>query len=233
MRYGQFCPIAKAAEILAERWMPLVIYELIAGSTHFNDIRRGVPLMSPSLLSQRLKQLEHAGIVEHRDCGRGPRRREWILTEAGRALAPLIYQFAEWGLRYAQEPLQDDELDAAVLMWNVRRRVSPDVFGPRRVTVEFDFTDAPQNTRRWWLVNDRGTVDLCLENPGFPVDIFVTTDMRTMIAVWFGRLPLQAAIGSERIELTGPRSLCGRFESWLLLSPVTLKPQTARMTNAA
>jgi DNA-binding HxlR family transcriptional regulator len=233
MRYGQFCPIAKAAEILAERWMPLVVYELIAGSTHFNDIRRGVPLMSPSLLSQRLKQLERAGIVEHRDRGGGPRRREWILTEAGQALAPLIYQFADWGLRYAQEPLQDDELDAAVLMWNMRRRVSPNVFGPRRTTVEFHFSDAPPKKRRWWLVNHRGAVDLCLDDPGFPVDIFVATDMRTMIAVWFSRVPLKAAIGQERIELTGPRSLCALFESWLLLSPVTLKPQPGRLTKAA
>lgn len=233
MRYGQFCPIAKAAEILAERWVPLIIHELLSGSTHFNDIRRGVPLVSPTLLSQRLKQLERAGVVEHRDCGGGPRRREWLLTEAGRALAPLIYQFAEWGLRYAQEPLEDDELDVTVLMWNIRRRVDPQVFGSRRVTVEFDFTDVAADRRRWWVVNDRGTIDLCLFDPGFPVDIFFTTDIRTMLAIWFGRLPLNAAIRSERVEVTGPRALRERLGSWLLLSPVTVKPQSERAVAAA
>jgi len=233
MRYGQFCPIAKAAEIVAERWTPLVIHELLAGSTHFSDIRRGVPLMSQTLLSTRLKELERVGIVERHTLV--PRGHEWHLTEAGQALAPVIIQLGEWGVRYAQDPLREDELDVTVLVWNVRRRVDPNVFGVRRVVVKFEFTDVPAGKRHWWVVNDRGTVDLCPTDPGFPVDIYFTTDIRTMIAIWFGKLTLDAAVRADRVELIGPRQLCDRLRSWLLLSPVALKdgPGAGRQTGLA
>jgi DNA-binding HxlR family transcriptional regulator len=225
MRYGQFCPIAKAAEVVAERWTPLVIHELRAGSTRFNDIRRGVPLMSPTLLSTRLKELERVGIVERRVDGR--RGHDWHLTEAGRALGPLIQQLGEWGLRYAQDPLEDGDLDVTVLVWNIRRCVDPSVFPPQRVTVCLEFADVPKNKRQWWIVNDRGSVDLCPTDPGFPVDLYVTTDMRTMIAVWFGKLAWDAGIRSGQIEVIGPRELSDRLRSWLLLSPIRLKGAAA------
>jgi DNA-binding HxlR family transcriptional regulator len=221
MRYGQFCPIAKAAEIVAERWTPLVIHELLAGSARFNDIRRGVPLMSQTLLSARLKELERVGVVERRALV--PRGHDWHLTEAGQALAPLIIQLGEWGVRYAQDPLRDDELDVTVLVWNIRRRVDPKVFGVDRVVVKFEFSDIPTGKRHWWVVNDRGAVDLCPTDPGFPVDIYFMTDIRTMIAIWFGKLQLHTAVRNDRVELIGPRPLCDRLRSWLLLSPVALK----------
>jgi DNA-binding HxlR family transcriptional regulator len=220
MRYGQFCPIAKAAEIIAERWTPLVVAEMLAGSTHFSDIRRGVPLMSQTLLSKRLKELERVGVVERR--GKNPRRPEWHLTESGRALAPLVQQLGEWGLCYAQDPLQDGDLDVTILTWNIRRRVDPSVFGNQRVTVQFEFTDAPKSKRRWWIVNDRGTVDLCPTDPGFPVDIYISTDIRTMVHVWVGKLSLAAAVRSERIEVIGQRQLRDRLRSWFLYSPINM-----------
>ena len=207
MHYRQFCPIAKAAEIIAERWTPLVIHELLAGSTRFNDIRRGVPLMSQTLLSTRLKELERVGIVERHD--NGGRAREWHLTDAGKALGPLIHQLGEWGLQYAQDPLEEDDLDVTVLVWNIKRRVDPGVFPERRTTVHFDFTDAPEGKRLWWLVNERGAVDLCPFDPGFPVDLYVTTDLRTMIAVWFGKLAWDAGVRSEKIEVIRSASVAG------------------------
>jgi DNA-binding HxlR family transcriptional regulator len=202
IRYGQFCSIAKAAEIVAERWTPPVIHELLAGSTRFSDIRRAVPLMSQTLLSQRLKELERVGIVERR--GDGGRKHEWCLTEARRALGPVIHQLGEWGVRYAQDPLREDDLDVTVLVWNPRRRVDPGILAERRTTICFEFTDVPAGKRHWWLVNDRGAVDLCLTDPGFPVDIYVATDIRTMIAVWFGKLDREAGIRAGKIEVTGP-----------------------------
>lgn len=230
MRYGQFCPIAKAAEIVAERWTPLVIHELLAGSSRFNDIRRGVPLMSQTLLSTRLKELERVGIVERRvDRKRG---HDWHLTEAGRALGPLIQQLGEWGLRYAQSPLEESELDVTVLLWNIRRRVDPGVFPERRITVCFEFTDVPKNKSQWWIVNDRGNVDLCPTDPGFPVDLYVTTDMRTMIAIWFGKLAWDAGIRSGRIEVIGPRELGERLRFWLLLSPIRVKGALEKEENS-
>jgi DNA-binding HxlR family transcriptional regulator len=220
MRYGQFCPIAKAAEIVAERWTPLVVHELLAGSTRFSDIRRGVPLMSQTLLSQRLKELERVGVVEHR--GENPRQREWYLTPAGRALAPIVRELGEWGVQYAQDPLQEDDLDVLVLMWNIRRRVDPNAFGKDRVTVHFDFTDVPQNKRRFWLVNHRGTADLCPFDPGFPVDIYITTDIRTMIRIWFAKLTLDSAIRSELMEVIGSKQLQALLSCWFLLSPINM-----------
>src|SRR5215813_6129319 len=220
MRYGQFCPIAKAAEIVAERWTPLVVHELLAGSTRFSDIRRGVPLMSQTLLSTRLKELERVGIVERRAVV--PRGHEWHLTEAGQALAPVIIQLGEWGVRYAQDPLQEDELDVTVLVWNIRRRVDPNVFGITRVVVKFEFTDAPAGKRHWWVVNDRRTVDLCPTDPGFPVDIYITTDIRTMVHIWVGKLSLATAVNSERMEIIGPRALRDRLAKWFLYSPINI-----------
>jgi DNA-binding HxlR family transcriptional regulator len=220
MRYGQFCPIAKAAEIVAERWTPLVIAEMLSGSTHFSHIRRGVPLMSQTLLSKRLKELERVGVVERYVADR--RRPEWKLTEAGRALAPVIQHLGEWGLCYAQDPLQEGDLDVTILTWNIRRRVDPKAFGERRTTVLFEFTDVPQAKRRWWIVNDRGGVDLCPTDPGFPVDLYITTDIRTMIHVWVGKLSLESAVRCDKIEIIGPRSLRSRLRSWLLLSPINM-----------
>lgn len=225
MRYGQFCPIAKAAEIVAERWTPLVVHELLAGSTRFNDIRRGVPLMSPTLLSTRLKELERAGIVQRR--AGANRGHEWHLTEAGVALGPLIRQLGEWGLQYAHDPLEEGDLDVTVLTWNLRRRVDPTVFSKRRITVYFEFTDVPKHKAQWWVVNDRESVDLCPKDPGFPVDLFVTTDIRTMIDIWFGKRTWDAAVGSGRVEVTGPRELRDRIKFWLLLSPIRLKSALA------
>ena len=222
MRYGQFCPIAKAAEIVAERWTPLVVHELLAGSTRFNDIRRGVPLMSPTLLSTRLKELERAGVVQRRACGN--RGHEWHLTKAGTALGPLIRQLGEWGLQYAHDPLEEGDLDVTVLTWNIRRRVDPTVFPERRITVCFEFTDVPKNKSQWWVVNDRGNVDLCPTDPGFPVDVYLTTDVRTMVMVWFGKLAFDRAVASGHIELLGKTSVCKRLGGWLLLSPLALHP---------
>jgi DNA-binding HxlR family transcriptional regulator len=220
MRYGQFCPIAKAAEILAERWMPLVIHELLAGSTHFSEIQRGVPLMSPTLLSHRLKELERAGLVQPQPVG--GKRREWRLTEAGLALGPVIHQMGEWGVQYAQDPLDESDLDARVLMWNMRRRVDPATFPDERVTIAFDFTDMPSGRRYWWLVSDRGEIDLCPTDPGFPVDVYLTTDVRTMVMVWFGKLDFYRAVAGGQIELLGDASIRKRLGGWLLLSPLAL-----------
>ena len=228
MHYGQFCPIAKAAEIVAERWTPLVIHELLAGSTRFSDIRRGVPLMSQTLLSQRLKELERVGVVERRSAGR---THEWCLTEAGLALAPVIHQLGEWGVRHAQDPLREDDLDVTVLVWNMRRRVDPGVFPERRTTIYFEFTDVPEGKRHWWLVNDRGAVDLCPIDPGFPVDVYISIDIRTMIAVWFGKLTWDAGVRADRIEVTGPRQLRERLRSWFLLSPVAIQHDQANRSG--
>jgi len=218
MHYHLFCPLAKATEIVAERWTPLVVQELRGGSSRFNDIRRGIPLISRTLLSQRLKELERVGIVERR--GSGERASGWYLTEAGMALGPMLDLLSEWGLKYAQNPLEEGDLDVTVLVWNIHKRVDPTAFPDGRTTVQFEFTDAAENKKLWWLVNIGGTVDLCPFDPGFPIDLYVTTDLRTMISIWFGRLTWDAGIRAGTVEVIGSRRLRERMRYWLLLAPI-------------
>jgi DNA-binding HxlR family transcriptional regulator len=211
-RYGQFCPVAKAAEIFAERWTPLVLRELLCGSTHFSDLHRGVPLMSRSLLSLRLKQLEETGVVKRK---LGRRGSEYRLTRAGREFAPIIQNLGEWGHRWFRTRFGRDELDVSLLLWDMRRSVKPSEFPPGRFTVQFDFSDQPNSKRRWWLVGDGQEVDLCPTDPGFEVGLYVETDLHTMTRVWMGDLALRAAVDCGAITLDGSRELRLRFERWL------------------
>ena len=161
--YGQYCPVAKAAEVFAERWTPLILRELLLGSSHFSDLHRGVPLMSRSLLSLRLKQLEEIGVVERRQGRVGS---EYYLTQAGREFGPMIRELGEWGQRWYRPKFHADELDVGLLMWDMRRCVNVDAFPSRRISVQFDFTGVPASKRTWWLVSDEKGVDLCPTDPG-------------------------------------------------------------------
>ncbi len=215
--YGQYCPIAQAAEIVTERWTPLVLRELLVRGTRFNDIRRGVPLMSPSLLAKRLRSLEAAGIVERQvGANRGV---EYQLTEAGREIGPLILQLGDWGKRWLRRKVTRDQLDAGVLLWDIRGRVDPGSFPAGRTVVRFEFTDLPAARRRWWLVNEYDEVDLCLRDPGFGVDLYLASTLRTLTEIWMGDVSLRAASEDGRLEIHGPSDLRRRLRSWLQLSP--------------
>lgn len=213
--YGQFCPVAKAAEIVGERWTPLVLRELICGSRRFNDLRRGVPLMSPTLLSKRLKTLEETGIIERRPVGGTV---EYRLTPAGEELGPLVEMLGAWGQRWVRSRLGPEDLDASLLMWDMQRTVKPQALPAGRTVVRFEFADAPKSKRLWWLLSEGDAVDLCPVDPGFDVDLYVTTDIRTMTMVWMGERTLSSAITADAIELTGPPALRRRLRSWLGLS---------------
>ena len=215
--YGQFCPVAKAAEIITERWTPLVLRELLCSSRRFNDIRKGVPLMSPTLLAKRLKTLEEDGIIARRVAGSG-QGWEYELTSAGEELRPLVETLGVWGQRWVRSQLKRDELDPGLLMWDIHRRVDPRQFPSRRIVVKFEFSNVPKSKQCWWLVNDQEGVDLCLTDPGFEVDVYIFTDVRTMTAVWMGDVRLDHAIQSGRIELHGPQELRRSIRTWLRLS---------------
>jgi DNA-binding HxlR family transcriptional regulator len=214
--YGQFCPVAKATEIVGERWTPLVLRELFCGSRHFNALRRGVPLMSPSLLSQRLRSLERAGIVAR---GRDGTKTTYTLTEAGRELWPLIETLAVWGQRWARSQLEDGDLDAGLLMWDIRRNVDPSHLPPRRTVVQFAFADVPGPDGTYWLVGDPAEVELCMKDPGYEVDLYVASDLATLTQTWMGDIPLADALDGERIQLDGDRALRESFRHWFALSP--------------
>ncbi|WP_374597756.1 winged helix-turn-helix transcriptional regulator [Sphingosinicella sp.] len=218
--YGQFCPVAMAAEILCTRWTVVLLRELIAGSTRFNDLRRGLPRMSPALLSQRLKELEAAGIIHRQPFARDAGVSEYRLTEAGRELEPLVEAFGLWGHRWVDSELSLQRLDAPLLMWDMRRNLDPRPLPEQRTVVQFRYPELPADRRAWWLMIEPGAeIDLCSVDPGFDVDLYVSTDLRTMTAIWMGHDTVAAAVEEDRLHLTGDRRLTANMHIWLGLSP--------------
>jgi DNA-binding HxlR family transcriptional regulator len=219
--YGQFCPVAKACEIVAERWTPLVLRELLCGSTRFSELQRGVPLMSRTLLAQRLRELEDAGVVASVPKARG-RGREYRLTPAGEELRAIIVGLGEWGQRWARRTISPADLDAELLAWDMHRRLNVDRLPIQRVVVRFDLRGVPRHQpgrRTWWLVLSRPDVDVCLKDPGFEVDLAVDADLEALTRVWMGDMSLPAALREGLIRPDGPRELVRAFPSWFGLSP--------------
>lgn len=212
--YGQFCPVALTAAVLTRRWTPLVIRELLCGSVRFNELRRGVPRMSPSLLSTRLDELERAGVIE-RSKPKDGEHPEYHLTRAGRELGPIIESMGVWGRRWISGDLKDEELDADLLMWDVRRRIDVDKAPEGRTVVRFTFEDQPENTREYWVVVQVPEVDLCWRDPGHPVDLEVASTLRTMTAVWRGDVSFAEAIRGRDVRMRGPERLRRSFPEWL------------------
>lgn len=214
--YGQFCPVAKTAELLCERWMPLVLRELMCGSSRFSEVERGVPGISPALLSKRLRQLVAAGVVERTAAGRGG---TYALTEAGWELYPLIEAMGVWGQRWVRSDYGPDELDPGFLMWDMRRMLRPEGLAERRTVIEFWIRNAPPRRTTYWLVVDEA-VDLCLVDPGQDVDLRVNADLRALTEVWMGDRTMRQARDDGSIELLGPPDLARRFPEWLGHHPV-------------
>jgi DNA-binding HxlR family transcriptional regulator len=218
--YQQFCPVAMAAEILCTRWTVVLLRELIAGSTRFNDLRRGVPRMSPALLSQRLKDLEAAGVVCRVASAKEPHVLEYHLTAAGRELEPVVMAFGIWGQRWIETEPSLRHLDVTLLMWDMRRGLVTEPMPKRRLVIHFQYPELSAVKRAWWLIVDPDApVDLCSVDPGFDVDLFVTTDLRTMTAIWMGMDSVRSAVASGRVTLTGDRQLAADMQTWLGLSP--------------
>jgi DNA-binding HxlR family transcriptional regulator len=218
--YRQFCPVAMAAEILCTRWTVVLLRELLAGSTRFNDLRRGVPRMSPALLSQRLKDLEVAGIVVRISSASERGVSEYQLTPAGRELGPIVEAFGIWGQRRIEADLSLQHLDAQLLMWDMRRNLNTTPMPAHRSVVQFAYPGLPAAQRLWWLIVDpQESVDLCSIDPGFDVDLYVSVDLRTMTAIWMGLDTVRAALANRRMILTGNRQLAAAMQSWLGLSP--------------
>ena len=222
--YNQFCPVAMAAEVLCSRWTVVLLRELLAGSTRFNDLRRGLPRMSPALLSQRLKELEETGIVERRPVPGEPGIHEYALTDAGRELQPLVESFGKWGQRWIPSKLSLEQLDAQLLMWDMRRGLRFEPAPASRLVIQFQYPDAPKRDRSWWLIVEPGEpIDLCSVDPGHNVDLYVTSPLRTMTAIWMGLETVRTARSDDRLILTGDRSLIETMERWLGLSPFAVE----------
>jgi DNA-binding HxlR family transcriptional regulator len=215
--YDQFCPVAMAAEIVCTRWTPLILRELLASAARFNEIRKGVPSMSPALLSKRLRELEAAGLVR-REAAEDGSGRAYRLTEAGEDLRPVVMQLGFWGQRWIDPDVSLKNLNPSLLMWDMRRNLDVTPLPAGRKVIQFLYSDIPSTKRTWWLIIDGGVVDLCLVDPGFPVDLFVQTSLRSMTAIWMGLTTVAVEKNAGRLELHGDRALGRSMQRWLGLS---------------
>lgn len=216
--YGQYCPIAKAVEILGERWSMLIVRDMLCGMRRFNDLARGLPGLSRTLLSKRLRQLEHAGIVEHVGD-------EYVLTSAGEELRSVIFGLGEWSARWQFTDPREDELDPLLLMWWVHRRIDFSQLPDRRLVMEFRFRDRREH---YWIVRDSQGPSVCYHDPGFGVDATITSDLVTMHQVWLGRVPLRAALRDGRVEVDGTPAIVRRLPTVLELSPIAYAVSSAK-----
>jgi len=215
--YGQFCPVAMASEILCSRWTTLIVREMLCGTTRFNDLRRGVPRMSPALLSKRLKELEKAGIVAAVRGASGSV--EYRLTPAGEDLRPIVMSMGFWAQRWVESQLSLKNLDPSLLMWDMRRHLNPEPLPPRRCTIHFQYPELPESRRNWWLVIDNGAVDLCSVDPGYEIDLLVRGPLRVMTSIWMGLTIVRREVDAGTLEVDGDRGVARAMQHWLGLSP--------------
>jgi len=211
--YGQFCPVAKASDIIGERWTVLILRELFLGTRRYNEFQRGLSRISPTLLSKRLKSLEKNGLIV-RKSPPGQKSHEYYLTESGRELEPLIEHLAVWGMRWARGQLDDNELDVEFLMRDLQRRLQTDCLPDGETILCFTFSEL-ETFRNWWMVASEGEVDLCTENPGKDVDLYISSSVRDMVKVWRGDLGLKKALQENLIRAHGNTRLERSMPHWL------------------
>jgi DNA-binding HxlR family transcriptional regulator len=197
--------------VLGERWSLLILRDMVVGTTRFNDIARGLPGLSRSLLSKRLRQLEAAGVVERHDG-------EYLLTDAGRELEPVVFSIGAWGAAWAFGEPEEHELDPETLVWWIHKRMDTSDLPGRRQVFHIRFTD---DRRRYWILVEDGTPSICVTDPGFDVNVTITSDVASLYEVWLGRLPLKDALRTGRVSFEGSSTFVRRMPSVLQLSPVS------------
>jgi DNA-binding HxlR family transcriptional regulator len=217
--YGQFCPVAMTAEVFCQRWTALVLREMLCGSTRFNDLRRGLPKMSPSLLSKRLKALSESGVItEVRSAAFAGT--EYHLTKSGEELRPIVMAMGFWGQRWVESRVSLKNLDASLLMWDMRRHLDPRPLPKRKHVICFHYPEVKKGSQHFWLVVEAdGKVDLCSDDPGFDVDLYVTSTLKAMTAIWMGLSTVKEEMRNEQVILDGTPAIASAMQDWLGLSP--------------
>jgi DNA-binding HxlR family transcriptional regulator len=214
--YGQYCPLALGSEVVADRWTPLILREMVLGNTRFNDIERGLPGISRTLLAQRLRQLERKRVVRT-EPARSGRGREYHLTPAGRDLEPVLMAIGEWSVRWQFAEPEPAEVEPIALTWWLHRRVDAERLPERRVVVEFRY--ASPEAMVLWLVLERRDQSVCIKPPGFEPDLVVTTDAVAFMRVFSGIVTLADAVRAGGVAIDGPPALVKGFHQWFLWSP--------------
>ncbi|MDB5602471.1 MAG: transcriptional regulator [Xanthobacteraceae bacterium] len=219
--YGQFCPIAKASEVFANRWTPLIMRELMAGLHKFNDIHRGMPLISRAVLVSRLRELEGHGIIERRPCADG-RGHDYWLTPAGDAFRSVVIALGHWGLIHARDRIKPADLDPSLLLWSFRKRADVGALPDRRVVVRFEFSGVPKARTKFrimWLVLERSGIDVCVKDPGFSVELLFRGNIVDFVAVYLGHA-LWRDLAGQALLIEGDRHLARQLPAWLRLDKV-------------
>lgn len=217
-KYNQYCPVAQATEIFADRWTPLIVRELILGSHRFNEIERGLPGISRSLLASRLRDLKAAKVVEKRPAEQ-PKFAEYHLTEAGRELKPVVEALGAWGVRWAFGEPELEQLDAPLLVWKMHQRINRELLPAERTVVELDFSGP--HPHRAWLVLERREVSVCVTPPGFPVDLILHSDLAYFYRVWLGIVDYYTGLRCRSIIVEGLPRLAEQLPKWLMWSPMS------------
>ena len=210
--YGQFCPVAKATELIGEKWTLLVLRELLLGTTRFNDFQRALSRMSPTLLAKRLRHLEQCGIIIRKKIS-GQKGYEYRLTAAGKELEPIVEVLAVWGMRWARSQLMDEELDVEFLMRELQRRIKTEHLPDGETVICFIFNELTKH-KTWWLLIEGEEVDLCTDDPGKDADLYITSNVRTIVEVWEGDLNIRSALRNELIKVNGLRHLINTMPDW-------------------
>ena len=213
MEYGQFCPVAKATEIIGEKWTILIIRELLMGATRFNDFQRGLSLISPTLLSKRLDSLANRNLIMKKKIP-GQKGYEYFPTQSCKELLPIIVSLGDWGMDWARSNLSVKDYDINLLMIYLERSVLPEKLIGNQTIIKFKFTDMEADSE-WWLVVKNGEKDLCNKDPGDEIDVYFTTDVKTMADIWMGDDTYKSALRTDRLKLVGHSSLINSIQTWL------------------
>lgn len=227
MEYGQFCPIAKASEIIGEKWTILIIRELLMGGSRFNEFQRGLNLISPTILTKRLNFLVENGLVVKKKIP-GRMGFEYFPTESCKELLPVIKTLGNWGMRWARDNIVETDYDVELLMLYLQRSVRPDKLAGKENVIRFKFTDIKEPAD-WWLVATGHEVDVCNKDPGKEVDIYFTCSVHTMVDIWMGDLPYQKAIREEQLKAVGPPLLTKNLFTWMDASVFADLPPAERI----
>ena len=227
-KYGQYCPVAKSLEILGDRWTLLIVRDMLTGTTHFNDLERGLPGVSRALLASRLKLLQRAGIIEKRLTSGGRSTTSYQLTLAGQQLFPVINSLWTWGEAWAFGDPAPEELNPVLLMWWLRSRAERDLLPAKRVVAQFDFRGAAEVS--FWLIMSRDDVTLCLTDPGYEINLLVTADLATLFRVWGRRIDYRAAPARQGLSVVGVPSLVRAFPRWFGWGPKATPAEIGAMS---
>lgn len=217
--YKQFCPVALTSELICNRWTTLILRAFFCGATSYSDIQNSAPLMPSATLSQRLKELEHANIIETIPANAN-RRKQYTLTPAGNALFPIIDQMGIWAQNWLRREITlEENMDPDVLFWELRQlNIARGIEVENRRVTEFRVSGVPSAKQRYWLIFEPDDIEICVRDPGHEVDLWVSSSIKTLVEIWLGHLPIGQAHENGSLQLDGSRPEIEAFSKWFILS---------------